>query len=470
MSAPYLVPIDYHCDSSRYFKRIRHLPHPAWLDSCAHQSGLAAGRYDILTAAPQELVEYRHGRCELTCAGGTRQILDHPPLETVRSRLAQYPDIECELPFCGGALGLFGYELKAQFEPAHCPNTRAHDEPEMRVGIYLWALIQDHQKQQTHIVFHPASSPELRAQIQSLVHTSTNGSSHPPFALLEPFRCDTSRERYRDCFEQIQHYIKAGDCYQINYTQRFSSQYRGDPFQAYLKLRQTSPAPFSAYLESPSGAILSHSPERFLKCCNGEIEAKPIKGTAPRGRTPEEDKLSAQRLANSEKDRAENLMIVDLLRNDLGRSCRPGTIRVPELFALESYANVHHLVSTIQGNLKRDRTPLDLFANAFPGGSITGAPKIRAMEIIDELEESSRSIYCGSIAYISLNQRMDSSICIRTLLAHNQDLFCWGGGGIVADSGCDAEREESFAKVRNLIRALEEALPSGTQAPAEREL
>ncbi|RRJ84867.1 aminodeoxychorismate synthase component I [Aestuariirhabdus litorea] len=472
MSAPFLTAIPYHCDSSLYFERLRHLPYPVWLDSCAHQPGLEGGRYDILSAKPEELIEYRQGQCRHTVDDGSTRLESLPPMLLLAQRLARYQQVACELPFCGGALGLFGYELKAQFEPTRCPNTRHHDEAEMRVGIYLWGLVQDHQRRQSQLVFHPEAPPRFREQIQALVLEGGAATASPPgrFQLLTPFQCDTSAEGYRVSFERIQHYIRAGDCYQINYTQRFSSRYQGDPLTAYLKLRQTSPAPFSAYLETPEGAVLSHSPERFIECRGRRVESKPIKGTAVRGATPEEDRQNARQLLESDKDRAENLMIVDLLRNDLGRDCRPGSIKVPRLFALESYANVHHLVSTVTGTLGYDRTALDLFTHAFPGGSITGAPKIRAMEIIDELEDQSRSIYCGSIAYLSFNRRMDSSICIRTLLAHRGELHCWGGGGIVADSEYEAEREESFAKVRNLVRALEGYLPDGTVAPEERDL
>ncbi|MCL6414603.1 aminodeoxychorismate synthase component I [Aestuariirhabdus sp. Z084] len=472
MPAPHLTSVPYLTDSSQYFQRIRHLSHPAWLDSCAHQPGMASGRYDILTAAPNELIEVRHGQCLHRLAGSCPESLEIPPFELLQQRLALYSQIDSELPFCGGALGLFGYELKAELEPNHCPNTRHYDEAELRVGIYLWALIQDHQTGCSQLVFHPDCDSDFRNDIVSLLEASTGTSdkNDSSFQLQSPFNCDTSKQQYQHSFDKIQNYIQAGDCYQINYTQRFSSQYTGDPFTAYQRLRRTSPAPFSAYLENPEGAILSHSPERFLQSRKGLVESKPIKGTAPRGTSPGEDQEKAQQLLASEKDRAENLMIVDLLRNDLGRTCQPGSVRVPQLFGLESYANVHHLVSTIQGVLAADQSPLTLYTHAFPGGSITGAPKVRAMEIIDELEDYSRSIYCGSIAYISFNQQMDSSICIRTLLAHKGNLYCWGGGGIVADSQCDGEREESFAKVRNLVYALEQCLPDGIQPPPEREL
>ncbi|WMR32327.1 anthranilate synthase component I family protein, partial [Metapseudomonas otitidis] len=204
-----------------------------------------------------------------------------------------------------------------------------------------------------------------------------------------------------------------------------------------------------------AGAIVSLSPERFIRLSQGQVETRPIKGTRPRGLTPDEDLAQADDLLGSPKDRAENLMIVDLLRNDLGRSCRIGSVRVPELFALESYPNVHHLVSAVRGELAEGKDALDLLAGSFPGGSITGAPKIRAMEIIDELEPTRRSIYCGSLLYLDVRGEMDSSIAIRTLLVKDGQASCWGGGGIVADSDWQAEYRESITKVQVLLRTLE---------------
>lgn len=276
-----------------------------------------------------------------------------------------------------------------------------------------------------------------------------------PFRLGSDFVSNLPRADYMSAFARVQEYILAGDCYQINLTQRFSADCEGDPFHAYRALRRLATTPFSAYLESEDGAILSLSPERFLRVSSsGEVETRPIKGTRPRGRDAAEDRALAAALADSNKDRAENLMIVDLLRNDLGKVCRAGSVKVPELFAIESYPNVHHLVSAVTGQLADGFTSLDLLRHCFPGGSITGAPKIRAMEIIDELEPQRRSIYCGSIGYISADGGMDTSICIRTLLAQNGSIHCWAGGGIVTDSDGADEYQESFDKVNNLLDGL----------------
>ncbi|RZK97799.1 MAG: aminodeoxychorismate synthase component I, partial [Pedobacter sp.] len=253
--------------------------------------------------------------------------------------------------------------------------------------------------------------------------------------------------------QKIQSYILAGDCYQVNFAQRFSTEFEGDTLVAYLQLRDSLPSPFSAYIELASGAILSLSPERFIKLEKNRAETKPIKGTIARGKTPAEDSANANILSGSLKDRAENLMIVDLLRNDLSKTCT--NVKVPELFSLQSFANVHHLVSTVTGTLQQGYTALDLFATSFPGGSITGAPKIRAMEIIEELEPVRRSVYCGSVGYISACGNMDTNIAIRTLVCDQHKIHCWGGGGIVADSKADNEYQESIAKVSVLLETLE---------------
>lgn len=222
-------------------------------------------------------------------------------------------------------------------------------------------------------------------------------------------------------------------------------------------LARRLPDPFAGYQALPDGgAIISLSPERFLRISAGQVETRPIKGTRPRHIDPEQDQAQADALLASRKDRAENLMIVDLLRNDLGRSCRVGSVRVPELFALESYPNVHHLVSAVTGELAADKDALDLIAGSFPGGSITGAPKIRAMQIIDELEPTRRALYCGSLLYLDVRGEMDSSIAIRSLLAKDGQINCWGGGGIVADSNGQAEYQESITKVKVLLATLEQ--------------
>ena len=305
-------------------------------------------------------------------------------------------------------------------------------------------------------MFHPALVGDERQRLIDLFEQPLTTADDARFQLTAPFATDITAEQYQQAIERIHAYIQAGDCYQVNFAQRFRAQYEGDPWVAYQALRVACPTPFAGYLSLADGdAILSLSPERFVKVSQRQVETRPIKGTRPRGKTPAEDAAYAEELLASKKDRAENLMIVDLLRNDLGRTCRTGSVRVPQLFGLESYPNVHHLVSVVTGELGAEKDALDLLGGSFPGGSITGAPKIRSMQIIDELEPSRRSLYCGSLLYLDVRGEMDSSIAIRSLLAENGQISCWGGGGIVADSQWEAEYQETFTKVRVLMQTLE---------------
>jgi para-aminobenzoate synthetase component 1 len=253
----------------------------------------------------------------------------------------------------------------------------------------------------------------------------------------------------------VRDYIYAGDIFQANLSQRFEAPFSENPWAFYRRLRTRNAAPFAAFLDFPDAAILSASPERFLQVeVGGRVETRPIKGTSPRGVGPEHDGALGAALIESAKDRAENLMIVDLMRNDLSRVCAPGSVRVPELFALERYATVHHLVSTVVGQLADGADALDLIRATFPGGSITGAPKVRAMEIIAELEPSQRGVYCGSIGYWSVTGALDTSIAIRTALALGNRLYFSAGGGVVADSRPDQEYRETLDKARGIIDVL----------------
>jgi para-aminobenzoate synthetase component 1 len=262
---------------------------------------------------------------------------------------------------------------------------------------------------------------------------------------------------YLDAVERVREYIIAGDIFQANLSQRFQTALTERPFDLYLRLRERNPAPFAAYLTFDDLAVLSASPERFLRLDHDHlVETRPIKGTRPRGLGPMHDAALGRALAESAKDRAENVMIVDLLRNDLSRVCRPGTVRVPELFALEQHPTVHHLVSTVVGELAPECDAADLIRATFPGGSITGAPKVRAMEIIAELEPTQRGVYCGSIGYISATGAMDTSIVIRTYIALGGRVYFQAGGGIVADSDLELEYRETLDKARGLIETLVE--------------
>ncbi|UTW13539.1 aminodeoxychorismate synthase component I [Marinobacterium rhizophilum] len=450
--------LDYREDSSPLFEAIRDLGSPVWLDSGRPLSPY--GRFDILAAAPDFLVRYNRGTLERV-RDGVSQALPGSPFDALRHLLAEYPAPESQddLPFCGGLIGHLGYDLGRALEalPALAGDDIAF--PEMRMGFYSWAIVVDHQRECAELIAHPSCKPRQLDTVLQRLRNTTGPTSAREFKLRAHFNNDLAPETYNRALARIDAYIKAGDCYQVNFTQRFSSHFDGDPWQAYQMLRRAAPTPYSAYLESEDGAVLSLSPEQFLCTDQHQVTTKPIKGTRARGNDRDTDAQLKQELRESTKDRAENLMIVDLMRNDLGKVCALGTVKVPRLFAVESYANVHHLVTTVTGTLADQQQPLDLLEHCFPGGSITGAPKIRAMEIIDELEPQRRNIYCGSIGYISLCGRMDTSITIRTLLCEQDRIYCWAGGGIVADSVTEQEYAETYSKVNNLLKTLEATRP-----------
>jgi para-aminobenzoate synthetase component 1 len=407
------------------------------------------GRFDLLSAWPQLELAPSTNECGESFFKRLRQAL-----ATLGS--AELPD-GCQLPFAGGLIGYLSYDFGRRLE--HLPSQAGDDLglADARFGIYAWALISDHQRATSQLLFHPKlASGERQRLIQMFSAPATSGET-ASFSLCGPFAAEQNNESYQQAIARIQQYIAAGDCYQINYAQRFCAPCTGDPWAAYRALRLACPTPFAGYFRlDAESAVLSLSPERFLRVRDRQVETRPIKGTRPRLADPQADLANARELLSSSKDRAENLMIVDLLRNDLGRSCAVGSVRVPELFSLESYPNVHHLTSCVTGQLAEGQDALDLLAGSFPGGSITGAPKIRAMQIIDELEPSRRGPYCGSLLYLDVRGEMDSSITIRTLLVKDGKVTCWGGGGIVADSHWEAEYQESIDKVSVLLRTLEE--------------
>ncbi|PMR73939.1 aminodeoxychorismate synthase component I [Billgrantia endophytica] len=442
-----ITPLPYQDDPLGYFALLRNRPGSVLLDS--GRPAAPGGRYDIMSSDPlATLTVDEQGQV----SGGVPGTSGHDPF-TAQQRLLDSLSLETpdsHLPFLGGLIGYWGYDLGRCLEPVGGRSQPVVHLPASRVGLYDWAVVQDHEKGETWLV----ASAERRIQVMEWFEAAPAPAA--PFRLLAPFQGELDHSGYARRFKAVQNYIRAGDCYQINLAQRFSAPFTGDLWAAYQRLRHATPTPFSAYMAWGNQAILSLSPERFLGCHDdGGIETRPIKGTRPRGRTLEEDRRLAQELAASLKDRAENVMIVDLLRNDLGRVCRPGSVRVPQLCGLESYANVHHLVSIVRGDLAPGRQALDLLAAAFPGGSITGAPKVRAMQIIDELEPSRRSVYCGSLGYVDVRGHMDTSIAIRTAVADAGRLHLWGGGGLVADSDVNAEYTETLDKIRHLMKALE---------------
>ncbi|RYV04026.1 aminodeoxychorismate synthase, component I [Shewanella sp. OPT22] len=421
-------------------------------------------RYDIISFDPVAtlVTQNQHSHFEVlnpqVCCDLQNKTTTSNPFDVLNKyQQAIFSDkLECSLPFSGGVLGSFNYDLGRRVEklPELAENDLSLNE--MNIGFYDWALVYDYHNQTWSLVCYSDDESYIDAK-QALIYETLSGSRkvQQEFKLSGKWQAQITKTEYANKFNKVHSYLLSGDCYQINLTQRFSANYSGNEWQAYLKLRHQNQAPFSAYIRLPQHTILSISPERFLQLDNGKVETKPIKGTLPRSSDSVEDQRAAVQLQNSVKDRAENLMITDLLRNDLGRVAKAGTVKVPNLFDIESFPAVHHLVSTITADLKDGLSATDLLNATFPGGSITGAPKIRAMEIIEELEPSRRSIYCGSIGYISQDGKMDTSITIRTLVTENNKIYCWAGGGIVADSNIDAEYQETYDKVSKILPILE---------------
>ena len=448
---PCIREFPYRPDSSPVFETLVGRAWPVFLDS-----GRAAGtlgRYDILTADPRVTLVTRGDRTEIRDAHGVR---DSPadPFALLDAALGPRRLRIPGLPFCGGAIGYFAYDLARRLERLPSVAEDAEGIPDMAIGIYDWALVVDHARCRSRLfVQDPA---RLDAVFGRLIRALSDPvPAAGVFRVLAPVRSNLSRGDYLGAFNRIRSYLYEGDCYQVNFAQRFAAPAQGDAWQAYKRLRRLNPAPFGAYLATPDCRILCSSPERFLRVRGDRVETKPIKGTRPRGRDSAEDRMLAESLRHSAKDRAENLMIVDLLRNDLGKVCAIGSVRVPTLFEVETHPRVHHLVSTVRGRLAEGRNAVDLLRACFPGGSITGAPKLRAMEIIEELEPHRRGVYCGAIGYLGYDGAMDTNIAIRTLVHSAGVVRLWAGGGIVADSDPDAEYRETYDKAAPLLELLE---------------
>lgn len=447
------------------------LPHGAhegalWLDSSAPQHELA--RYSFIALAPYDMLRFAAHEA----AQGLAALQEKLAAESALWRDLP-PEIDAQVPpFRGGAAGLFGYDLGLGLETAfhadNAPPPQAQSDA-LVVGLYASLLAFDHRAQRCFIIATglPQPSPAARADAarqdilrwQKLLTGVPSAVLPPPPAapdLASPPHSNFSKHAYCDAVSAIVVHILNGDIFQANLAQYFTAQLaEGDNALAYYRrLRRAGPAPFSAFFQMGERALASASPERFLQIANGRVETRPIKGTQKRGRNAQEDLAIAAALAASEKDRAENVMIVDLLRNDLAKNCRLGSIEVPQLCALESFANVHHLVSTVRGALPPHVSPVKLLADCFPGGSITGAPKIRAMQLIGAYEKTARGASYGSIGYIGFDGRMDTSIIIRTAEITAQHISFHVGGGIVADSRPEAEYVETLDKARGLMAAL----------------
>jgi para-aminobenzoate synthetase component I len=490
---PLVEPLGESADPIEICARFLDLPYLLFLDS-ATGNGQESSRYTFLTADPQVVVRSKGETTELrrrSDRSWTRVPGD--ALRAARGLLPSdpLPVISGLPPFQGGLAGYIGYGWGSVLE--RLPPNRYDDLAiaDVILGLYDWVIAWDHQADAAWLVSSGlpesgSAAAEAARNRMSLLRQRLRGEGHVwsgapiggsvrnvaphhsaptypvagvPGAPEIGLRSTFTHRGYLDAVNRVRDYIVAGDIFQANISQRFQTHLPENPFALYRRLRRHNPAPFAAYLDYDGINVLSASPERFLRLdlAGRMVETRPIKGTRPRGLGPMHDAALGRALAESEKDRAENVMIVDLLRNDLSRVCRPGSVRVPELFAIEHHPTVHHLVSTVLGELEPEADAVDLLRATFPGGSITGAPKVRAMEIIAELEPTQRGVYCGSIGYLSATGAMDTSIVIRTYLVLRGQIYFQAGGGIVADSDPELEYRETLDKARGLIETLVES-------------
>lgn len=456
-----LVQLDKFITTKTALERISSLGNPVCLSGKWGASS-EQFNYDILSASPSLILTEQRGKLIISSPNKRPLSVHQDALDWLNSHLKETRvDYTVDsanlntpaLPFVFGFIGYASYDYSKQLE--RLPNNTIDDMelPDLCGGLYHWNLINDNQNEISYLAFGPYCTEEQRTKALSALHSSC--TKQQDFQLTASFSSDTTKNNYHAAFNRVRGYIEEGDCYQINLTHRHQARYHGESHLAFSHLKNKLNTPYSGYLEFIDHQVISLSPEQFISVDGNKIETKPIKGTIKRGASDEDDKGLISTLNKSKKDRAENLMIVDLLRNDLNKSCTPGSVKVPKIFEVETYPNVHHLVSTITGEKTEQTTSIDVFRQAFPGGSITGAPKIRAMEIIEQLEKTRRGVYCGSIFYAGYDGNMDSNICIRTLLCKDSKIYCWGGGGIVADSNCEDEYQESITKVKNLMDELE---------------
>ena len=449
------------------YRHFSELPHTFLLDSGMDPDKL--GRFSFLGIEPFLIFISKGNRVDVNLQGWKKSFTGNP-FYVLRELLKKYSsDFRTEeIPFWGGAVGYFSYDLKDFIEKL--PDIAVDDlnVPDCQIGFYDCVLICDHLKNKTYLSSSgfPESGEKrvlrARARLDSfkneLEHINKQNGTQPGDAVMissdVDLKSNFTKEEYLKRILKAKEYISKGDIYQVNLSQRFSADCEIPPFNIYSILRSINPAPFGAYLNFGDVQIASASPERFIKVENGNIQTRPIKGTRPRGRNGYMDRVLRQELSASVKDRAENLMIVDLERNDLGRICDYGSVRVSEFMICEEFPTVFHLTSTIEGKLKAGVDAVDVLLNCFPGGSITGAPKIRSMEIIEELENVKRSIYTGAVGYIGFNGDMDTSIVIRTFISKKNKLYFNVGGGIVYDSVPENEYDETLHKARALMDAI----------------
>lgn len=476
---PLIEEISTYLTAAQVFELFQQQPPCFFLDSGMDLPNL--GRYSFIGSDPFMVLKSHGNKLTLISMNG-EEIKRGNPLKVLEELLERYTLEPClpSIPLTGGAIGYFSYDLCHFIE--NVPSTAIDDLqlPECYMAFYDVTLAFDHLEQKTYIASSgfPEQDEEkrLRRAAERIQEVKERLLAQPckpgcrpwhhsecliPYgnkALVTTLRSNFTHQGYLRAVEAVREYIASGDIFQVNLSQRFEGDLALPPYEIYQYLRNINPAPFAAYLDFDEVIVLSASPERFLKVEGDRVETRPMKGTRPRGSSAAEDEALARELQSSTKDKAENVMIVDLERNDLGRVCRFGTVKVRELWTMEKYATVFQLTSCVEGRLSHDKNRIDLLKACFPGGSITGAPKVRAMEIIDELEPTRRGIYTGSIGYLSFNGAMDLNIAIRTILVKKGKVYFQVGGGIIYDSEPEAEYRETLDKAKALFQAL--SLPS----------
>jgi len=447
-------------DPIEAFLTIKHIPYSLLLDSADEKH--PASRYSYVMCMPVETIEAKDGTITVT-NWEQRLNLTGDPLDIVQSRLSSWIEGEHNLeglpPFQGGAAGLFGYNLARSLEKFPENKHARSTTPDLAIGIYDQVLAFDHLRKRSYIITHAHNEEEAIKKRDHFKELVTQKIDAPPYKKQSPelnWSSNFDKKSYCEAVQKTIDYIYAGDIFQANVSQCFTTPKPKDfdPFLHYRHMREVNPAPFSCFMNIGDIKISSASPERFITIEDGLIETCPIKGTRPRSDNIIEDRAYKNELLESEKDRAENIMIVDLLRNDLSKVCIPDSVDVTKLCELESFTNVHHLVSTIQAKLAKNKTPVDVMRACFPGGSITGVPKIRAMEIIDEIENIDRGAYCGSMGYIGFDGAMDTNILIRTLTYDENTITLQAGGGIVAGSDPEAEYQETLDKASAIFQSF----------------
>jgi len=433
------VELNYPPFLQEYYQKLSDLPGFVLLETRDH----AHGRYDILSAYPYDRIKIKENTPDINLI-----------LNTIKEKLAA-ESADSDLPFQGGAIGFIAYDLGVYLRGLNVSTKPSlHNMPLLDLGFYDWAIIVDHylKKVTLFAANEHSSTADIVKEVIKLWHSESSKCTE--FAIKSDFIPLISQESYQRSFMIIHQALKEGRSYQVNFTQPFQAKYEGNAWEMYQQVSSKNPVPFSAFIKNEEANILSFSPERFLLYDHGALLTSPIKGTTRRSANPVEDNELKIQLAECAKNRAENVMIVDLLRNDLGKISFPGSVRVSNLCSIQSYNSVHHLVSDIRSQCYESIHPFDAFLSCFPGGSITGAPKLESMKIISEQESYSRGVYCGSIGYFSKHGRFDTNIAIRTVIAKENTLHLAAGGGIVIDSDWEDEYLECYTKIAAIINGL----------------